>query len=234
MFFTASAAFVSISGTCLCAAACATTCGRCSRNTASIRSRSPTSPTTGTIESEGHASHSSRSTVYSAGSDRSTSSSRDGEKRATCRASSAPIDPPAPVTITTLPPRNPTRSCSSSDTVSRCSRSSTRTSRSCVIDTRPCSRSYIAGIICARTGIPSQIERIRRRLACGASAIVMITWSIPSAGTSVGSASVDPSTFSPLITAPCFSGSSSTNPRRSMSCSPRLRISRTAITPAAR
>ena len=61
----------------------------------------------------------------------------------------------------------------------------------------------------------------------------MITWSIPSAGTSVGSASLDPSTFSPLITAPCFSGSSSTNPRRSMSCSPRLRISRTAITPAA-
>jgi hypothetical protein len=30
-----------------------------------------------------------------------------------------------------------------------------------------------------------------------ASAIVMITCSIPSAGTSVGSASVDPSTFSP-------------------------------------
>ena len=61
----------------------------------------------------------------------------------------------------------------------------------------------------------------------------MITWSIPSAGTSVGSASLDPSTFSPLITAPCFRGSSSTNPRRSMSCSPRARISRTAITPAA-
>jgi len=79
-----------------------------------------------------------------------------------------------------------------------------------VIDTRPCSRSYIAGIICARTGIPSQIERIRRRLACGASAIVMITWSIPSAGTSVGKASVASSTFRPL-TAPCFGGSSSTS-----------------------
>jgi len=68
------------------------------------------------------------------------------------------------------------------------------------IDTFPCSRSHIAGIICARTGIPSQIERIRRRLACGASAIVTITWSIPGAVTSVGSASVDPSTFSPPIT----------------------------------
>ena len=75
--------------------------------------------------------------MNSAGSDRSTSSSRDGAKRATCRASSDPIDPPAPVTITTLPPRNPTRSCSSSDTVSRCSRSSTRTSRSSLIDTCP-------------------------------------------------------------------------------------------------
>ena len=43
--------------------------------------------------------------------------------------------------------------------------------------------------------------------------IVMITWSIPSAGTSVGNASIDPSTLSPLITAPCSSGSSSTNLR---------------------
>ena len=63
LFFTASVAFVSIKGTCLCAAACATTCGRNSRNTDSIRSRSPTSPTTGTIESVGHASRRSRSTV---------------------------------------------------------------------------------------------------------------------------------------------------------------------------
>ena len=63
LFFTASGAFVSMSGTCLCAAACATTCGRCSRNTASIRSRSHTSPTTGTIASAGHASRCSRSAV---------------------------------------------------------------------------------------------------------------------------------------------------------------------------
>jgi len=34
----------------------------------------------------------------------------------------------------------------------------------------------------------------------------MITWSIPGAGRSVGSASIDPSTFSPVITAPCSSG----------------------------
>ena len=63
LFFTASVAFVSIKGTCLCAAACATTETPCSRNTDTIRSRSPTSPTTGTIDSEGHASRRSRSTV---------------------------------------------------------------------------------------------------------------------------------------------------------------------------
>jgi len=64
--------------------------------------------------------------------------------------------------------------------------------RSSLIDTFPFSRSYIAGILCALTGVPSLIFRMRRRLAGGASAIVMITWSIPSAETSVGRGSVDP------------------------------------------
>jgi hypothetical protein len=60
-------------------------------------------------------------------------------------------------------PRDPPAT-GSSDTVSRC-RSSTRTSRSCVIDTRPCRMSYIAGINCVRTGIPSQIGLVRGRLS---------------------------------------------------------------------
>ncbi len=54
----------------------------------------------------GNAARSSRSISKSTNSARSTSSSVPTPKRATCRASSAPIEPPAPVTITVLPARN--------------------------------------------------------------------------------------------------------------------------------
>jgi hypothetical protein len=45
---------------------------------------------------------------------------------------------------------------------------------------------------------------IRRRIE--GLAIVMITWSIPSAATGAGSVSVDPSTLRPLVTALASSG----------------------------
>ena len=81
--------------------------------------------------------------------------------------------------------------------------------RSSLIDTFPFSRSYIAGILCALTGVPSLIFRMRRRLAGGASAIVMITWSIPSAETGAGRGSVDPSIGSAVragLSGPCDAG----------------------------
>src|ERR1041385_4381585 len=43
--------------------------------------------------------------LRSEGSARSTSRMHDGSNRAAWRANSEPIEPPAPVTITTLPPR---------------------------------------------------------------------------------------------------------------------------------
>ena len=50
---------------------------------------------------------SSCSISKSANSARSTSRIRAGRKRATCRASSDPMEPPAPVTMTVFPSRNP-------------------------------------------------------------------------------------------------------------------------------
>ena len=63
-------------------------------------------------------------------------------------------------------------------------------------------------------------------------AIVMTTCAMPSSLTRRGRSSVVPSTRIPWITAPFFSGSSSTNPFTSRFVSPRPTISRAASTPA--
>src|SRR6267378_2642006 len=67
---------------------------------------------------------------YSANSEISNSTMRAGAKRAIWRHSSAPMDPPAPVTRTVLPSRKACRPASSSWTGSRPSRSSSSMARS--------------------------------------------------------------------------------------------------------
>ena len=101
LFRTASIGFASIIATCLYAAAWKTTPGRYLSNTCRILTPSLTSATTGTPARNPRSRASSRSTSNSAGSEWSTITSRAGPSRASCRQSSEPIEPPAPVTITT-------------------------------------------------------------------------------------------------------------------------------------
>ena len=98
---TASSGFVSIIATCLYAAAWKITAGRYVAKTWRILTPSLTSATTATPPRKPRSRASSRSISNSAGSEWSTSTSRDGPRRESCRQSSEPIEPPAPVTITT-------------------------------------------------------------------------------------------------------------------------------------
>ena len=184
------------------------------------------------MASSGHAPRSSRSMSKSTNSARSTSSSVPTPNRATCRASSEPIDPPAPVTITVFPVRKLRSSSSSSFTASRPSRSSISTSRMALISTDPLRIWYSPGMICALTGMLSQIATIRRMSDRDAWAMVITTWSMSSSGTSRGRSRVVPMTLTPWINDPCLLRSSSTNPRISRFMSPRVMISLAANTPA--
>ena len=98
---TASSGFASIIATCLYAAAWKTTAGRYLSKTWRILTPSLTSATTGTPATNLRSRVSSRSTSNSAGSEWSTMTRRAGPSRASWRQSSEPIEPPAPVTITT-------------------------------------------------------------------------------------------------------------------------------------
>ena len=104
LFRTDSSGCVSISGTCLYAAAWKTTVGRYFSNT-SRRSalRSLTSTSFGTAGVKSRSATSSRSISNSAVSALSTRISRAGPTRAIWRQSSEPIEPPAPVTRTVWP-----------------------------------------------------------------------------------------------------------------------------------
>ena len=92
---------ISIIGTCLYAAAWKTISGRCAVNTCSIRSASRQSATTGVGACP--RSRSSRSISKRLFSAWSTMTRLLGPTAATCRQSSDPIDPPAPVTSTRRP-----------------------------------------------------------------------------------------------------------------------------------
>ena len=97
---------VSISGTCLYAAAWKTIVGRYfSKTSRRIAFASFTSTSFGTAGVKSRSSTSSRSISNSAVSALSTRISRAGPTRAIWRQSSAPIEPPAPVTSTVCPSR---------------------------------------------------------------------------------------------------------------------------------
>ena len=137
-----------------------------------------------------------------------------GATRAICRHSSAPIEPPAPVTITTWPSRYlPTRS-SSTRTGSRPSTSSTRSSRTWRMTLpTPASSSNTVGSV--RTGIPRARQAVttRARTVPGAEGIAMMTSSGSTSSRMRSSSSVLPSTRSPWSRRrPRLRGSSSANP----------------------
>ena len=127
---TDSSGCVSMSGTCLYAAAWKTTVGLYFSNTSRfIAFRSRTSTSFGTAGVKSRSSTSSRSMSNSAVSALSTRMSRVGPTRAIWRQSSDPIDPPAPVTSTVWPLRYEATLSKSTSTCSRPSTSSTCTGR---------------------------------------------------------------------------------------------------------
>ena len=193
--------------------------GRCSVRTSRIRSSSLQSASTGTAVRTCRSSSSSRRIWNRLSSAWSTKMRARGATREIWRHSSDPIDPPAPVTITTCPERYaPTRSISIR-TGSRPSMSSTRTSRSWRV-TFSCpepswSSSNTVGIV--RTWMPRSRHAVttRARSVPGAEGIA-ITTSSGSTSSRIrarSSDSVVPSTFRPCSSLiPCRRGSSSTNP----------------------
>ena len=234
LFLIASEGFDSIMGTCLCAAACTTTWGRYFAKMDRIRISSPqsaTSASTGVLRKLRSDRMRSCSMSNRANSARSTRRMRAGRNRATCRASSEPIEPPAPVTMTVLPSRNSFTDSRSSTTGLRPSRSSTLTSRIRLTFTRPSSTSEMPGAMRTLTGTfwqSSISRRISARLIC---AIVMTTCSMPRARTICPRSRVVPRTGSPCRTIPCLEASSSRKPWTSSSVSSRPSISRAAARP---
>ena len=113
LFVTASAMLPSISGTCLCAAAWNTLYGRYSAKMCDSRSRSLTSAMIGTVVTVGKRSVSSESTSKMEFSPWPSRRIWAGSRRASCRHSSLPIEPPAPVTSTVSPVASE-RTCSKS------------------------------------------------------------------------------------------------------------------------
>src|ERR1041385_4558345 len=94
---------------------------------------------------------------------RSSRSRRRGLKRAICRTSSEPIEPPAPVTRITLPASSGATSFKSSCTGSRPSRSSTSTSRTWLIcGDSAASRSSCGGRIFTRAPVSARRDPSQR------------------------------------------------------------------------
>ena len=118
-------------GTCFSAAAWNTSSGRRSSNTARIRISSRMSAIKVLRCNSGWVSASSRSICHNAYSPLSSSTSISGPRAATWRASSEPMVPPAPVTITRRPWMSRAIPSRSSGTCGRFSRSSIATGLSC-------------------------------------------------------------------------------------------------------
>ena len=169
------------------------------------------------------------SRVYSANSLCSSRISRAGPKRASCRHSSAPIDPPAPETSTVRPASMPLTLAVSISTVSRPSRSSISTGRIDVTATRPDSRSSTPGTV--KTWAPAWIARsvARRRTSVEADGIARMAWRAFSLASTCGSDSIAPNTGRPSTSRPHLAGSSSTSPTTRQSGT--RSSSRTSIAP---
>ena len=123
--------FASTIGTCFSAAAWNTSSGRSASNTARMRASSRISAIRVWRRNSGWVSANSRSICHSAYSPLSSSTSNSGPKAATWRASSEPMVPPAPVTITRRPWISRAIPSRSSGTCGRFSRSSIATGLSC-------------------------------------------------------------------------------------------------------
>ena len=105
-----------MSGTCLYAAAWNTTVGLNLEKTACTRAGLRASPMMGAMSGLFFDDRNSCSMLYKAYSFSSNRTRRSGSNFAIWRASSEPIEPPAPVTITTLPVRSRCSPPSSSTT----------------------------------------------------------------------------------------------------------------------
>ena len=180
----------------------------------STRSASRTSPTRQAKLNAGNNCFKSCSMVYSANSLCSNSTSLSGEKRATWRQISEPIDPPAPVIITTLPLSKPCNPASSSTTGSRPSRSSSSIARNCDTATLPLIKSSNEGTV--RTFNLAWLHRwiARLRSWCELDGIATITCSTPSRLDHSCRLSKAPNTRTPFSVCPCFSASSSRKPTK--------------------
>ena len=156
--------------------------------------------------------NSSRSTSSSAASECSTSTSRAGPTRAIWRQSSAPIEPPAPVTKTTSSLRYEAMASMSTSTASRPRRSSTCTGRICDTLTRPEMSSCRPGTVFTGTRACRAASTTRSRSSPGAEGIAI---KISSGGLSrrtCGSSPVVPITRTPSSWMWRFFGSSSMSP----------------------
>ena len=102
-----------------------------------------------------------------------------GTKARDLAASSAPIEPPAPVTMTTRLPSHSARPALSSTTGSRDSRSSTSTLRSVVSASRPEMRSSYDGTVSASTPAAAHSSATRRRTTWLVDGSAMITLRTP-------------------------------------------------------
>ena len=96
-----------------------------------------------------------------------------------CRQSSAPIEPPAPVTITTRLPSHSPSPALSRTTGSRPSRSSSSIVRIVVSAERPLIRSSYDGTVSTSIPASAQISATRRRTPCAADGSATITWRTP-------------------------------------------------------
>ncbi len=152
-----SSGFASTIGTCFSAAAWNTSSGSWSANTARSRPASRMSAMTTRRVTPGACSASSVSICHSAYSPLSSSTSSAGASVASCRASSEPMLPPAPVTSTRRPRTSRAIASRSSGTCGRFSRSSIATGRSSIRAASP-ARSAVSSAVgrgARRTGMPA-------------------------------------------------------------------------------
>ena len=150
-------------------------------------------------------------TVYKANSLSSTSSSLVGSSLMIWRHSSLPMDPPAPVTSTTLPRIFLSISNGLGGTASRPSKSSISSSRRSLTSTRPWARSIMPGKVRTATWASRVISKMslrRCRLAEGMANNTTLTFSLPTHFISWSGLQI----WRPLSTWPCKRGSSSRNP----------------------
>ena len=148
----------------------------------------------------------------SADSSRSSISSFAGSKRTSCRHSSEPIDPPAPVTSTRLPCRNPAQASTSVSTGSRPSRSVTSMSRRSWRPTRPDRMFLRLGRTLTFRPSAAADSETSRNSSDRADGIAMIRISAPVRSAADFRAVRLPSTGIPSICRCRFSGSSSSRP----------------------